>query len=228
MPHHPFRPALFRFLRELADNNSRAWFQGNKQRYEDDVRGPAMEFVSACAAGLEKISPHMRADPRPSGGSLFRIHRDVRFSKDKSPYKTHTGIHFRHEAAKNAHAPGFYLHLEPRKVFVGLGIWHPETKVARRIRQAIVDEPAAWTKATRGNRFLDEFALEGESLKRPPTGADKEHPLLEDLKRKDFIAVTGLSQSEVTKADFPKHFLELCKRGAPLMAFLGGALELEF
>ena len=228
MAHHPFRPALFRFLRELAQNNSRDWFNANKQRYEDDVRGPAMEFIAACAPGFAKISPHVRVDPRPSGGSLFRIHRDVRFSKDKSPYKTHTGIHFRHEASKNAHAPGFYLHLEPRKVFVGLGIWHPETKVARQIRQGILDRPDAWKKATRSKRFTEHFELDGDSLKRPPAGVDKDHPLVDDLRRKDFIALAQLSQSDVTASDFPKTFTAMCKRGGPLVGFLCEALELEF
>ena len=76
---------------------------------------------------LERISPHFRADARPSGGSLFRIYRDTRFSKDKSPYKTNVGIHFRHERAKDAHAPGYYLHIGPGEVFAGGGIWHPDT-----------------------------------------------------------------------------------------------------
>ena len=91
-----FDPAFFRFLRDLKANNDREWFAANKERYEDDVRGPALDFVVEFAPQLERISRHFVADPRPSGGSLFRIHRDTRFSKDKAPYKTFTGIQFRH------------------------------------------------------------------------------------------------------------------------------------
>jgi len=224
---HPFRPALFRFLKDLAANNDRDWFQAHKDEYEDAVRGPAMEFIAACAPLLHKISPHFRADPRPQGGSMFRIHRDTRFSKDKSPYKTHTGIQFRHEAGKDAHAPGFYLHLEPGRVFCGLGSWRPDTATAGAYRQAILDDPAGWKKATRSKAFA-RFELEGESLKRPPRGVDAEHPLIEDLKRKDFIAVTQLEQSDVTGKDFAKEFMALCKTGAPYMRFLCKAVDVPF
>src|SRR2546425_889766 len=108
-----FAPALFRFLRDLRKNNERDWFLAHKEIYERDVREPALAFISAFAAALRKISPHLVADPRPTGGSLFRIHRDVRFGADKRPYKTHVGIHFCHAGAAGAHAPGFYLHLQP-------------------------------------------------------------------------------------------------------------------
>ena len=227
-PAHPFRPALFRFLKELAENNDRDWFQDNKGRYEEVARGPAMEFIAAVAPGLARVSKHIRADPRPVGGSLFRIHRDVRFSKDKSPYKTHVGIHFRHEAAKDVHAPGYYLHLEPGGIFFGCGIWHPDAKTAHRIRQAIVDDPAAWRRAIRAKRFAARLTLGGEALKRPPRDFPPDHPLVEDLKRKDFIADAFLKQRDVTRPDFHGDFVELCKDGQPLMRFLCKALELPF
>ena len=225
---HRFQPALFRFLSELAENNDRKWFHENKGRYDDVARGPAMEFIAAVAPGLERVSKHIRANPRPVGGSLFRIHRDVRFSKDKSPYKTHVGIHFRHEAAKNAHTPGFYLHLEPGQVFFGCGIWHPDTKTALRIREAIANDTAGWKRAVHSKKFAGSLSLAGESLKRPPRGFDPEHPLVEDLKRKDFIADCKLKQSDVTRKGFEKEFVTLCKDGAPLMRFICEALELPF
>ena len=225
---HPIRPALFRFHKDLAANNTREWFQANKGRYEDEVRGPALELIGAIGPHLAKVSEHILADPRPVGGSLFRLHRDVRFSKDKSPYKDHTGIHFRHEAGKSAHAPGYYLHLQPGLVFVGLGIWHPDTATQRKIRQAILDDPAGWKKATRGKRFTDTWRLDGESLKRPPQGVDKDHPLIEDLKRKDFCATVDLKQKDVTTAGFEKRFGDFAKRGAPMMKFLCDALGMPF
>lgn len=99
-----FTPDIFAFLRDLATNNNRAWFHENKQRFEDSVRQPALDFITDFVEPLETLSPHFVADSRTVGGSLFRIHRDTRFSKDKTPYKLNTGMHFRHERAKDAHA----------------------------------------------------------------------------------------------------------------------------
>jgi len=223
-----FRPSLFRFLRDLAKQNDRAWFQANKQRYDEEVKLPALQFIAAFAKPLEKISPHLVADPRPTGGSLFRIHRDVRFSKDKSPYKTHTGIHFRHEAAKDAYAPGIYLHLEPGNVFVGAGIWHPDGPTTTAIRDAIVDDPAAWKKAVRGKAFRDTWALDGEALKRAPRGYDAEHPLVEDLKRKSFIAVAHLTEKDACAEGFGTRLARDWKKTAPLLRFVTSALDLSF
>ena len=138
-------PALFEFLSDLKANNDRTWFAENKQRYLESVRDPMLEFISEFAIPLAKISPHFRADSRPNGGSLFRIHRDTRFSKDKSPYKTNVGAHFRHESFKDAYAPGFYLHLEPGACFAGLGIWRPDSKSLGGIRRLIAESPQEWT-----------------------------------------------------------------------------------
>jgi uncharacterized protein (TIGR02453 family) len=228
MPKASFSPALFTFLRQLKANNDRDWFKANQAKFEDAVRTPALEFVRDMAPRLEALSPHFLASDKKVGGSLFRIHRDTRFSKDKTPYKTHTGIQFRHEEGKSAHAPCFYLHLEPGEVFVGAGIWRPDTATAKRIREAIVEDPQAWKKATQRKAFTKRFALSGESLKRPPRGFDAEHPLLEDLKRKDFIAVAKLTQRDVTSGDVPKTFSALCKTSAPLVEFLCDALELPY
>ncbi len=100
-------PELLTFLKQLAKNNNREWFQKNKDSYEHDVREPLLKFIEAFGPRLHKISPHFVANPSKVGGSLFRIHRDTRFSRDKSPYKTHVGVQFRHERAKDVHAPGF-------------------------------------------------------------------------------------------------------------------------
>ena len=123
-----FAPDLFAFLRELREHNDREWFKARKDRYEAAAKEPALAFVEDCAHLLPAVSPHLVADER----SLFRIHRDTRFAKDKSPYKTQAGIHFRHEAGKDAHAPGFYLHLEPAGAFAGIGIWHGDSPTLTR------------------------------------------------------------------------------------------------
>ena len=223
-----FTPATFAFLRELAANNDRAWFQANKQRYERDVRDPALRFIADFGPHLERISKRFRADPRPVGGSLFRIHRDTRFSRDKRPYKTHAGIHFRHEQAKDAHAPGFYLHLEPDSVFVGVGIWHPDAPALRKIRDAIVKSPAGWKRVVGGEPFRARFALSGDTLQRPPAGYAKDHPLVDDLKRKDFAALCRLDEETATADGFTARFTEICAEGAPFARFLCKAVEVAF
>ena len=221
-------PKLFSFLRDLKNNNDREWFEANKDRFEEEVRSPLLAFIDDFAEPLYKISPHFRADARKSGGSLFRIYRDVRFSKDKTPYKTHAGVHFRHERAKGAHAPGFYLHLDPKEIFMGAGIWRPDKEALLQIRASMLDKPAVWNKAVGGAAFRRELTLDGESYKRPPVGIDRDHPLFEDLMRKDFIAVTETTRADVLAADFPKKFAGTCKAAAPLVKFLAESLSLDF
>ncbi|GMR13428.1 MAG: DUF2461 domain-containing protein [Gemmatimonadota bacterium] len=223
-----FTKATFGFLEELAANNNRPWFEKNRSRYEEHVREPAMRFITDFRPRLKKISLHFKADPRPVGGSMFRIYRDTRFSKDKSPYKTYTGIQFRHDLGKDAHAPGFYLHLEPKNVFVGLGCWHPDGPSVKKIREAIVDDPAGWKRATRGRRFTSRFELAGDSLVRHPRGFDPDHPLIDDLKRKDFIGVAPVTRKEVTAHGFLEGFAEACADGKGLVRFLCKAVGAPF
>lgn len=219
-----FSKATFDFLKDLKANNDREWFADNKPRYEEHVKAPALRLIEDFGPELAKVSSHFKATPR----SLFRIYRDVRFSKDKRPYKTHAGVHFRHEAAKNAYAPGFYLHLEPGEVFLGLGIWHPQSAALRMIREHIVEDPAGWKRATRGKAFTEAFELTGDSLKRAPKAFDPEHPLIDDLKRKDFIGVRRLPQSFVTGADLPKELGRAIRPGKPLVKYLCAALGVPF
>ena len=203
MTTQPITAALFDFLRDLRENNDREWFQANKGRYLTEVRDPMLDFIGAFAGPLAEISPHFVADPRPNGGSLFRIYRDTRFSRDKTPYKTNVGAHFRHAAGKDAHAPGFYLHLEPGMCFAGCGVWRPDGPTVTKIREAIDGERDAWTRVTTARDFTETFELEGDSLKRPPRGYEADHPLVEDLKRKDFVAAMSFSEAEVVEVDFP-------------------------
>ncbi len=217
-------PRTFTFLKDLAAHNDRGWFQANRDRYEADVRDPALAFIEAFAPRLRALSLHFLATPR----SLFRIHRDVRFSQDKRPYKTHVGIHFRHERAKDVHAPGYYLHIEPGHVFAGLGIWHPDAPTLRAIRERIAAEPAAWKRATRSKRFRATLQLSGDRLVRPPRGFDPAHPLVEDLKWKDYTAVRPLTQSFVTRRDLPDRLAEVFRAGSPFMRFLCEAVGVPF
>jgi uncharacterized protein (TIGR02453 family) len=221
-------PELFQFFQELKANNNRDWFQANKQRYESQVREPLLRFITDFGVRLAEISPHYVADARKSGGSLFRINRDIRFSKDKSPYKTASGIQFRHESGKDVHAPGFYLHLEPDSIFGGIGLWRPDTQTLNKIRDAIVEKPDRWQQIISDKSFTARFELSGDSLKRAPKGYDPDHPLIEDLKRKDFIAATPFTEAEVCAPDFIDRFAESCRAGASFVQFLTTAIGLPW
>lgn len=221
-------PALFDFLRELKANNDRQWFEANKARYIADVRDPMLDFIAAFAEPLAEISPHFIADPRANGGSLFRIYRDTRFSPDKTPYKTNVGAHFRHVAGKDAHAPGFYLHLDTESCFAGCGIWSPGGDALAKIRHAIADNPKEWKRVTQAEPFRDTFEVMGQSLKRPPRGFDADHPLIEDLKRKDFVARTRFDAAEALQPDFLQRFVQVVSAGAGFVGFLSRAVGVPF
>ncbi len=228
MPGPHFSPALFEFLSELEENNNRDWFQANKPRYERDVKGAALAFIRDFEQPLHAVSPHFQAIPKAVGGSLFRIYRDVRFSKDKSPYKTHTGVHFRHERAKDAHAPGFYLHLAPGEVFGGFGVWMPPNPALNKIRQHIVDRADEWTEIQRALAVADMPCHMGESLKRVPRGFDKDHPHAESLKRKSHAATFAFTADDVVQPDFMDRYAAACKQAAPLMGFICEAVGVAF
>jgi len=216
-----FRPELFDFLRQLKRHNNREWFARNKQRYEEAVRDPALVFIASFGPHLRKFSPHFVADPRPTRGSLFRIYRDTRFSADKTPFKTHVGIHFSHTSGKDAHAPVFYLHLEPENCFAAAGVWHPDNAALTRIRMAVVAEPERWAKVRRN------LELEGDSLKNPPRGFDPHHRFIEDIRRKDFVASVAFAEPQVCGPRFMGEFAAACRTMLPLVEFTTRALGLE-
>jgi len=207
---------LFRFFRSLARNNDRAWFEQNKQRYIDVVRDPLCGFVEAVGPKLRAISPAVVADPRPVGGSVFRIYRDTRFSKDKRPYKTAAGLVFR-MGPKGSGAPTFYLQLSPGDVFAGIGVWHPPAEQLLAIREAIASNPTAWKRAARGG-------LRGEpALKRVPRGFDPDHPHADDLRRKSFSIASAFTEEQACAGDFMARFVRACRSGMPLARFLAEA-----
>jgi uncharacterized protein (TIGR02453 family) len=195
------------------------------------VREPALDFISDFGARLEKISPQFVADSRTVGGSLMRPYRDVRFSADKTPYKTNIGIQFRHSMGKDVHAPGFYLHLEPGSCFAGAGLWKPESKVARDIRQAIYDDPVGWKKVSKSKAFSEVWSLDGGeeyTLKRIPKEFVDEHPFPDDLRLKSFIAGTKLTQKQATSESFDAELGGLFKRAGAFTAFLCDAIGVPF
>jgi len=217
-----FSPEAFVFLRQLKRNNDREWFAKNKARYQSSIVEPALAFIGNFAPQLERISPFFVADARPTRGSLFRIYRDTRFSPDKRPFKTHVGIHFSHASGKDAHAPVFYLHLEPDNCFAAAGIWHPDNRVLTRVRMAIARDTQQWAKVRK------KLTLEGDRLSRPPRGFDANHPFIEDLKMKDFVASVALSQDQICSDWLMHDFVSACRKMSPLVEFTAKALGLKF
>jgi uncharacterized protein (TIGR02453 family) len=224
MPATPyFTPALFTFLTELRLHNDREWFDRNRARYLRDVRDPMLRFIGDFAPTLRKLAPRLVADPRPVGGSLFRIHRDTRFSSDKTPYKTNVAAHFRHEAGRDVHGPAFYLSLDPDEVDVGGGVWHPEPEPLRLIRRSVAAHPARWKKAT-GTPAMRRLTWWGESLKRTPRGFPEAHPLDALLRRKDFAVGVELGERDALSPRFPARVAEVYRAMLPTMELLAGAV----
>jgi uncharacterized protein (TIGR02453 family) len=223
-----FSQATFGFLRELAANNNRDWFSDNKDRYEELVRTPALTFIEAMAGQLPAISPHFLAVPKKIGGSLMRVHRDTRFGKDKRPYKTNIGIQFRHETGKDVHAPGFYLHIETGGSFVGAGIWRPDATALGKIRDSIVENEKGWLGVKEDKKFNKKFRLEGDHLVNAPRGYAKEHLFLDDLKRKDFIAIAKLKEDEVIGNKLLTKVVNDFSAADSLMRFLCKALVIQY
>lgn len=217
-----FSPEVFVFLRQLKRHNDREWFAKNKARYQTSIVEPALSFISGFAPYLGRISPHFVADARPTRGSLFRIYRDTRFSPDGPPFKTHVGIHFSHASGKDAHAPVFYLHLEPDSCFVAAGIWHPDNRDLTRVRTAIAHDVEQWAKVRK------KLILEGDKLSRPPRGFDASHLFIDDLKMKDFVTSVPLSEEQICSAKLMRDFVSACRKMSPLVEFTTKALGLKF
>ncbi len=223
-----FTQATISFLEELAANNNKDWFVVNKPRYESLVRKPALDFIEAMGPALEKFAPQFRADTRKVGGSLMRVFRDTRFSRDKRPYKTNIGIQFRHTLGKDIHAPGFYVHIALDECFFAVGCWHPDSDALGRIRDYIAKKPEKWFSARNDKKFIAQWDLWGDTLTRPPRGYAADHPAIEDLKRKDFVAIAPLSLAEVTRPGLVKLASQRFAETVPLIKFLCEALDVQY
>ncbi len=224
MPRSYFNPKLFQFCEELSRNNNRDWFQRNKLRYEHEVREPTLRFIADFAPRLRQISRYYVADPSPTGGSMMRIYRNLRFSRDKTPYKTNVAVAFGHRDASRFESPSFYFSLSHEEAFFGVGVWHPDPEAARKVRDAIAAHPSRWKSAINDRKFTARLTLIGDSLSRPPKGFDPAHPLIDDLKRKDFVAGTDFTRPEVCSPKFLDLFTGVCESAAPFMKFLTESL----
>lgn len=223
-----FTPATMRFLRALDRHNNRDWFHTHKDDYERHVREPFLQLIGDLAEPLAKISTHYRADTRKVGGSMFRQHRDVRFSNNKLPYKPWAGARLYHERRREIAAPSFYIHIQPGNCFLGGGLWHPENHTLRNIREFMVDNPAAWKRATRNPTFHRHLDMWGDSLKRHPRGFDPKHELIDDLRRKSLAAGEAISDDFACSDRLQPYIVTTMKRLAPMLDYLCAAQNLEF
>ena len=221
---------LFHFLAELESNNTREWFTANKKRYETHVKDASLAFIDAFQGPLADVSPKFQAIAKVQGGSLFRIYRDTRFSKDKTPYKTHVAMQFRHaDAGRDVHAPGFYLHLGIDSCSVGGGMWMPPNPVLNQVRDKIVAESDRWSGV------LETVAADGyapmateKDLKRVPRGYDKEHVHADDLKRKAFALGRDLPRDQVLDDEFPQTLAGYYAMMEPWVRFVCEGVGVEY
>jgi uncharacterized protein (TIGR02453 family) len=216
---------VLRFLRDLREHNDREWFLAHKDRYETAVRDPFLRFIADLGPRLQKLSPPFVADPSPVGGSMMRISRDIRFSRDKSPYKTAVAAHFPRAKPRRQSGPALYLHLEPGKSSIGGGIWRSEPPRAKKIRDAIVRDANRWRQIALDRTFKSTYKLMGDSLKRPPRGYDLDHPLADVLKRRDFIIGSRVADRQISSQDFIEFVIDRYRTAMPLMQFLAESID---
>lgn len=219
----PFTNRAFTFLGQLEKNNNRPWFEAHRDEYEAEIREPALAFIDEVAEWFEAEGLPYVAEAKKVGGSLGRIHRDVRFSKDKSPYNTHAHMGFWHKGASEDHPlPGIGVWWDKAGASVGAGCWMGGTPVLNRIRDHIVDDPAGWTKAKKSVTL--EHRAHTPPLKTVPRGYDKDHPLIEDLKRTTFACDLPMTKTQFTTKLMPT-FQKSVRTMEPFTTFLEEALD---
>lgn len=211
--------SILTFLGKLEKNNNKKWFEENKKEYKK-LRENFIEFVGELIINLAKIDPRIGIlNPRKC---IFRINRDVRFSKNKSPYKNNFGAFVVAGGKKNSDkVPGYYLHLEPNNCFVAAGIYRPSSPYLSKIRDKITEEGDELKKIVSNKKFKTLFKeLSGDKLKTAPRGFAKDHPQIELLRYKDFLAVHPLNNSEPFNENFLKELLKIFKEAGKLNEFL--------
>lgn len=202
-----FPPQTLQFLRRLEKNNNREWFQAHKDDYETFVKAPMHELVTAVGADLEKFASGFQTDPKKA---IYRIYRDIRFSNDKRPYKTHIAATFFPKGAEKHAAAGYYFHIAPKEIFLGGGVYMPGPRTLYAIRKRLSREAASYRKLTGAaafKRLLGE--VQGERLKRPPKGFSPDDPAVDLLLGKQFLAAAQLPPDV---AETPQLQTEVSKR----------------
>ena len=225
-----FGPAAFRFFRGLARNNRKPWFEANRPIYEGEIRQPMRALIEAMDVELASLAPEIVGDPRRS---MFRINRDIRFSPDKSPYKTQAGCWFYHRDAgkkvgqdAEGGGAGFYFHLEPGACLVAGGIWMPARGPLTRIREAIAEDPEALKRIAAAPGLRRRFGPLDSSARliRVPRGFAPDHPAADWLRLQSFTAAVSLTDQQVGSVRLVTTLRRDFERLAPLVRWLNGAL----
>jgi len=223
-----FHESLVEFLSQLKRNNNRPWFARNKTRYEAEVREPVLAFIRAMAPKIERITRAIYVSDSKVGGSMMRPYRDTRFTAGKEPYKTNVGIHFRHERGETAHAPGFWMHIAPGEFWLAVGMWRPDAEVLEKVRRHLEQHPGEWLAARDEKGFRRVWEVVGDKLKRPPRGFDPACPLIEDLKRTEFLGFRTMGMRQLYRPDVAQRVAACYAAAKPFMRFLCDALEIRF
>jgi len=216
--------ATLRFLKELKKNNNKAWFDENRSKY-DAAKADVINFVQ------QLIAMHAKKDPAiahlEARQCLFRINRDVRFSKDKSPYKTNFGASINADGKKSLQG-GYYIHIEPGNSFIGGGMYQPPTDYLKKVRQEIDYNLPAFKKIMNAATFKKQFdglEMESFSLTRVPKGYDPENPAADFLRLKSFIAMRKLPDSLLTDKNLLKESADAFAAILPLIRFINTSLD---
>jgi uncharacterized protein (TIGR02453 family) len=222
-PFDGFPRAGIDFMKRLKRNNNRPWFEKHKEEYEAVVKLPMQSLIAALQPHFEVFAPEFDIHPKKS---LFRIYRDVRFSKDKTPYKTHVAAHFvLRGKPKGVEGSGYYLHIEPGEVFLGGGIYMPDSDQLKKIRRAIAGQPDRFLSILEQKQFKKVFKrLQGETLQRVPQGYEADHPMAEWLKYKQFFVWVEWSETKSARQKFVTDVVEVFEAATPLVRFLNEAM----
>lgn len=212
-----FTPKSLSFLRSLARNNDREWFRQRKDQYELHVKAPMIELIEALAVDFQDFAPELVASPK----CIFRIYRDTRFSEDKTPLKTNIAASFRWRGLARHQGAGLYIEVAPRWVWVGGGMWAPETAHLVAVREHIAANHTHLRAIIESPGFRKAVgSLEGEKLTRVPRGFDKNHPAVELLRHRQFLAAREFPAEFAHDPKFYRGVIGVFRQIAPLVRFL--------
>jgi uncharacterized protein (TIGR02453 family) len=226
-----FTPATLRFFKQLATHNNKEWFEAHRDSYEQDVREPMRELVEELDVRFARFAPEIGGDPKRS---MFRINRDIRFSKDKSPYKTNAGCWFHHRSASRKvgseaaeGSAGFYFHLQSGESFIGGGVWMPPRQQLTKLRDAIAERPQAFIRMVESLPKRFGGLTDENALKRMPRGYAEDHAAAKWLKYQSFTSGRSLSAAQVTSGKLPALLEREYEALLPLVRWVNGAFGLS-
>ena len=225
-----FTAETLRFFKQLAAHNNKEWFEAHRDDYENNVREPMRDLVEELDVRFARFAPEIGGDPKRS---MFRINRDIRFSKDKSPYKTNAGCWFHHRSASRKvgseaaeGSAGFYFHLQPGKSFIGAGVWMPPRPQLNKLRGAIAEKPEAFVRMVQSLPKRFGGVSDESALKRMPRGYSEDHPAAKWLKYQSFTTGRSLTDAQVTSTKLPALLEREYEAMLPLVRWVNGAFGL--